>query len=155
MAADTERQLGIGQPASGPRFWGTRRFRASCPDWGSVVARTLAKTHPLVRVHRDLGRARSKRRPSTRRSEPGQQLSESYDLGEDGTQGRGAMMADALLDASFEPGDLTGRERSEPVSSAREVDARGAGIVEVGPPFHEPGAFDGTNHRRHRLLREM
>jgi hypothetical protein len=85
----------------------------------------------------------------------GTAMSESYDLGEDGTQRRGATITDALLDAPFEPGDLTSRERSEQVSSTREVDARRAGIVEIGPPFHEPGAFDDTNHRRHRLLREV
>jgi hypothetical protein len=82
-------------------------------------------------------------------------MSESYDLGEDGTQRRSATIADAILDAPFEPGDLASSERSEPVSSTREVDARRAGVVEIGPPFHESGAFDDTNHRRHRLLREV
>ena len=82
-------------------------------------------------------------------------MSESYDLGEDGTQRRGATVAYALGDAPFEPGDLTSRERSEPVSSTREVDPRGAGIVGIGAPFHEPGAFDDTNHGGHRLLREV
>jgi hypothetical protein len=82
-------------------------------------------------------------------------MSESYDLGEDGTQRRSATIADSILDATFEPSNLASRERSEPVSSTREVDARRAGILEIGPPFHEPGAFNDTNHRRHRLLRDV
>jgi hypothetical protein len=85
----------------------------------------------------------------------GTAMLESYDLGEDGTERRGATIADALGDAPFEPGDLTSRERSEPVSSTREVDAHGAGILGIQPPFHEPGAFDDTNHRGHRLLGEV
>lgn len=82
-------------------------------------------------------------------------MSESYDLGEDGTQRRSARITDSILDAPFEPNDLASRERSEPVSSTSEVDARRACILEIGPPFHEPGAFDDTNHRRHGLLRDV
>jgi hypothetical protein len=80
--------------------------------------------------------------------------SQSCDLGEGDTQCRGATVADARLDAPFQPGDLAGGNWSKLLSSIGEVDARGAGIVRIGASLHEPGGFDDTNHCRHRLLRE-
>jgi hypothetical protein len=77
------------------------------------------------------------------------------ELGESGPKGGGATIADAIFDVLFEPGDLASRDRSEPLSSSREVNPRCARILRIGPPLNEAGAFDGSNHRRHRLLREV
>jgi hypothetical protein len=81
--------------------------------------------------------------------------SEVDHLGEGGTKGGGSTFADAFLDVAFEPGYLASRDRSELVSSFREVDACCAAILGIGPPLDQAGTFDDANHCRHRLLREM
>lgn len=81
--------------------------------------------------------------------------SEIYDLGQRGTKRCCSTIADALLDLTFEPVYFARCDWPEPASSGREVDACGAGIFGIGAALHEAGAFDDSNHCRHRLFGEV